>query len=187
MAKVLKLQLQHQSCQWIFRVDFLYDWLVWSLCSPRDSQESSPTWQFKSINSSALSRLYGPTFTSYMTTGKTIAFTVQTFVGKAMSQSTSCRRNLIDAFRLICRIYSKLRINWYPGCIKNTFMLQNIVIWYFYTFQYDHQHKSTYALSPYGDIIDSSPTFQFNIKQKQEYPIWQWFITYKQSIGTIKI
>jgi len=39
VAKVLELQLQHQSFQWIFRVDFLQDWLVWSPCSPRDSQE----------------------------------------------------------------------------------------------------------------------------------------------------
>ena len=54
VAKVLELQLQHQSFQWIFRVDFLEDWLVWSPCSPRDSQESSPTPQFKSINSSVL-------------------------------------------------------------------------------------------------------------------------------------
>ena len=38
--------------------------LVGSLCSPRDSQESSPTPQFKSINSSALSFLYSPTLTS---------------------------------------------------------------------------------------------------------------------------
>ena len=37
--------------------------LVGSPCSPRDSQESSPTPQFKSINSSALSFLYGPTLT----------------------------------------------------------------------------------------------------------------------------
>ena len=63
MAKVLEFQLQHQSFQWIFRTDFLYDWLVWSLCSPRDSQESSPTPHFKSINSSALSFLYNPTLT----------------------------------------------------------------------------------------------------------------------------
>ena len=35
-----------------------------SPCSPRDSQESSPTPQFKSINSSVLSFLYGPTLTS---------------------------------------------------------------------------------------------------------------------------
>ena len=33
-------------------------------CSPRDSQESSPTPQFKSINSSALSFLHSPTLTS---------------------------------------------------------------------------------------------------------------------------
>ena len=30
VAKVLELQLQHQTFQWIFRVDFLWDWLVWS-------------------------------------------------------------------------------------------------------------------------------------------------------------
>ena len=53
MAKILEFQLQHQSLQWIFRTDFLFDWLVWSPCSSRDSQESSPTSQFKSINSGA--------------------------------------------------------------------------------------------------------------------------------------
>ena len=37
------------------------DGLVGSPCSPRDSQESSPTPQFKSINSSVLSFLYSPT------------------------------------------------------------------------------------------------------------------------------
>ena len=46
----------------------IQDWfplrLVWSPCSPRDSQESSPTTQFKSINSLALSFLYGPTLIS---------------------------------------------------------------------------------------------------------------------------
>ena len=35
--KILEFQLQHQSFQWIFRTDFLYDWLIWSPCSPRDS------------------------------------------------------------------------------------------------------------------------------------------------------
>ena len=64
VAKVLELQLQHQSFQWIFRTDFLQDGLVGSPCSPRDSQESSPTPQFKSINSSVLSFLYSPTLTS---------------------------------------------------------------------------------------------------------------------------
>ena len=58
------LELQHQSFQWIFKVDFLYSWLIWSPCSPRDSQESSPAPQFENINSSSLSLLYGPTLTS---------------------------------------------------------------------------------------------------------------------------
>ena len=64
VTKVLEFQLQHQSFQWIFRTDFLYDGMVGSSCSPRDSQESSPTPQFKSISSSVLSFLYGPTLTS---------------------------------------------------------------------------------------------------------------------------
>ena len=38
---------------------FPLDWLVWSPCSPRDSQESFPAPEFKSINSSMLSFLYG--------------------------------------------------------------------------------------------------------------------------------
>ena len=43
-------------------ISFKIDWL--DPCCPRDSQESSPTPQFKSINSSILSFLYGPTLTS---------------------------------------------------------------------------------------------------------------------------
>ena len=45
---------------------FFYDWLVWSPCSPRDSQESSPTPQFKSINSSGLRLLYRLTHPKYI-------------------------------------------------------------------------------------------------------------------------
>ena len=44
-------------------ISFRMDWLG-SPCSPRDSQESSPTPQFKSINSSVLSLLHSPTLTS---------------------------------------------------------------------------------------------------------------------------
>ena len=50
--------------QWTPRTDLLQDGLVGSLCSPRDSQESSPTPQFKSINFSPLSFLHIPTLTS---------------------------------------------------------------------------------------------------------------------------
>ena len=61
--KYQSFSFTHPSFQWIFRIDFLQDWLVWSCC-PRDSQESCPTPQFKSINSSVLSFLYSPTLTS---------------------------------------------------------------------------------------------------------------------------
>ena len=51
------------------------DW-VDLLGSPRDSQGSSPTPQFKSVNSSVLSFLHSPLSHPYMTTGKTIALLV---------------------------------------------------------------------------------------------------------------
>ena len=65
VVKVLEFQVQHQSFQWTPRQDWApLGWTGWSPCSPRDSQESSPTPQFKNINSSALSFLYSPTLTS---------------------------------------------------------------------------------------------------------------------------
>ena len=66
VAKVLEFQLQHHSLQRNLRADLLQNGLVGSPCSPRDSQESSPTPQFKSINSSALSFLHSPTLTSIL-------------------------------------------------------------------------------------------------------------------------
>ena len=62
VAKILQLQLQHQSFQW-FILGFPLG-LIGLILHPRDSQESSPTPQFKSINSLALGFLYGPTHTS---------------------------------------------------------------------------------------------------------------------------
>ena len=44
-------------------ISFRIDWFD-LLCIPRDSQESSPTPQFKSISSSVPSLLYGPALTS---------------------------------------------------------------------------------------------------------------------------
>ena len=79
VVKVLEFQLQHQSFQWTARTDLYYG-LVGSPCSPRDSQESSPTPQLKSINSSVLSFLHIPTLN-----GKTIDLTRPIFVGKVMS------------------------------------------------------------------------------------------------------
>ena len=64
VAKVLEFQLQHHSFQRNPRADLLQNGLVGSPSSPRDSQESSPTPQFKSINSLALSLLHSPALTS---------------------------------------------------------------------------------------------------------------------------
>ena len=105
MAEVLEFQLSNHSSQRNPRTD-LQNGLVGSPCSPRDSQESSPTLQLKTINSSELSVLpplqharppcpspvpgaclnsYVQLSHPYMTTGKTIALTRRTFVGKVMS------------------------------------------------------------------------------------------------------
>ena len=64
VAKVLEFQLQHHSFQRNPRADLLQNGLVGSPCSPRDSQESSPTPRLKSINSSVLNFLCSPTLTS---------------------------------------------------------------------------------------------------------------------------
>ena len=54
----------------------IQDWfpLNGSLCSPRDSQESPPTPQFKSIKSLVLSFLYSPTLTSILDYWKNHSF-----------------------------------------------------------------------------------------------------------------
>ena len=54
-ASVLPMNIQNDFCE---------DGLVESPCSPRDSQESSPTPQFKSINSLAFSFLFSSILTS---------------------------------------------------------------------------------------------------------------------------
>ena len=96
VVQVLELQLQHQSFQWISKVDFLQDWLVWSPCSPRDSQESSPTPQSKSVNSLAISLLYGPTLTSLNYCWKNCNF----YVSKLMSLLFNMLSRFVTAFLL---------------------------------------------------------------------------------------
>ena len=58
VAKVLEFQLYHHSFQRNPRADLLQNGRVGSPCSPRDFQESSPTPQFKSINSSVLIKMF---------------------------------------------------------------------------------------------------------------------------------
>ena len=77
---------------------FPLGWTGWSPCSPRDSQESSPTPQFKSINSSVLSFLLVQLSHQYMITGKAIALTRWTFVGKVISQLFNMLSRMVMIF-----------------------------------------------------------------------------------------
>ena len=73
-------------------------WMVGSSCYSSDSQESSPTAQFRSINSSVLSFLTFQLSHPYMNTGKTIALTRWTSVGKVMSLLVNMLSRLVIAF-----------------------------------------------------------------------------------------
>ena len=74
----------------IIRPDFLWDWLVWSPYCTRVSQESSPAPRFKSINSLALSLLYGSKDVKAMTNldsilkSRDIALLTKAHIVKAM-------------------------------------------------------------------------------------------------------
>ena len=91
VAKVLEFQLRHQSFQWTPRTDLLQDGLVGSPCSPRDSQESSPTLQFKSINFSVLNFLHSSALTS----------THDHWKNHSLDQMDLCWQSNVSAF-LIC-------------------------------------------------------------------------------------
>ena len=102
----LEFQLQHQSFQWIFRTDFLLDGLFGSPWSPSYPWESSPTTQFKNINSSALSFLYSLTLISIHDCGKTMVFPVdwknhQLKMPKNSIQNNLSQHNIINQLYFI--------------------------------------------------------------------------------------
>ena len=74
------------SNQYSRLIDFLWDWLVWSPCCPRAS-----VLQHSAFFMVQLSHLY-------RTTGKTIALTLQTFVGKVTSLLFTTLSRLVIAF-----------------------------------------------------------------------------------------
>ena len=79
-------------------ISFRIDWFD-PYC-PRDSQESSPTPQFKSINSSVLSFLYGPTLTSIHANSKSISLTIYMDL---------CQQSYVSAFSYavcVCHSFS---------------------------------------------------------------------------------
>ena len=78
-----------------FRIDWFDHLAVQGTC-----QESSSAPQFESINSSALSLLYGSTLTSnsYMITGKTIALTIWAAVSKVIRLLFNMLSGFVIAF-----------------------------------------------------------------------------------------
>ena len=80
------------------RADFLQNGLVGSPCSPRDSQESSPTPSSKAsilqFSAFFIVQLSHP----HMTTGKTVALTRRTFVGKGLSLLFNMLSRLVITF-----------------------------------------------------------------------------------------
>ena len=98
MAKILVLWLQYQVFQWVFRVNFPEDWLIWYPCCPRDSQESSPAPQFEASILWRLAFFMVQLFHPDMTMRKIIALTIQTFVSKMMSMLFNSLSRIVIVF-----------------------------------------------------------------------------------------
>ena len=82
VAKVLEFQLQHGSFQWKLRTDFLHDELVGSPCSQGTLKSLLQYHSSKAANLRHSTFIMVQLSHPYMTTGKTIALTRQTFFGK---------------------------------------------------------------------------------------------------------
>ena len=109
MAKVLELQLQHQSFQWVFRTDFLYDWFDLAVQGTLKSllqQHSLKASIFQCLAFFMVQRSH-----PYVTTGKTTALTIWTFVGKVMSLLFNTLSRFVIAFlpRSKCLLISWLQ------------------------------------------------------------------------------
>jgi len=78
----------------VLPVEFLSDWLVWSLCSPKVSQESSPILQLKTSLLQCSAIFMAQLSHRYIT----IALTRRTFVGKVMSLLFNMLSRLVIAF-----------------------------------------------------------------------------------------
>jgi len=79
-------------------ISFRMDWLDLLAVQRTLNKESSPIPPFKSINSSALSFIYTPIFTSIHDHWKTIALTRWTFVDKVVSLLFNMLSRLVIAF-----------------------------------------------------------------------------------------
>ena len=116
LVKVLELHLQHHSFQWVFRVDLLFKVNWFDLLAVQGTLKSilQPHSSIASIfglSALFLVQLSHP----YMTTGKTMAFTIWTFASKVMSLlfNTLCSFAIPYLPRSSC-----LLISWLQSIIK---------------------------------------------------------------------
>ena len=101
-------------------------------CSPRDSRESSPTPQFKSINSSALSFLHSPTLTSIHDHWKNHSLDRTDLVGKVMF--------------LLFNMLSRLVITFLPRSKRLlAFHLICLISWFFFNHCFKGEGKSYFS------------------------------------------
>ena len=124
VAKVLEFQLQHQSFQWTPRTDLLQDdWL--DLLAVQGTLKSL----LQHHNSKASILWHSAFFTvqlshPYMTTGKTIALTRRTFVGKVMSLLFNMLSRLVITF---LPRNKRLLISWLQSCFKKNFIEMQLI------------------------------------------------------------
>ena len=165
VAKVLELQF----FQWIFRVDFLYDWLVWQQSKALSRVFYSTIWKDQFLGSQ-------PSFTvllshPHMTTGEIIALTIWIFVSKVMSLLF----NMLSRFLIVFLTRSKrLLISWLQS-------LSTVI---------SEPKKMKYVLSPFPLLFvmkwwDQMPWFQFfecwvlsqlfHPHQKNPMTVWKGF------------
>ena len=125
------LAVQHLFFQWVFRVDFPWDWLVWFLVVQgtfksllqHHSSKASIFW----CSAYFMAQLSQP----YRTTGKTTALTIRTFVSRGMSLlfSTLSRFDVAPAkkqsssdFMAAVTIHSNLRDKKMESVTASTFI-----------------------------------------------------------------
>ena len=111
LTTILEFQLQHQSFQRVLRVDFPEDWLVWSPCCPRDSQESSPAHSLKASIPQCSAFFMVQLSQLYETTGKTTALIILTFVSRVIFLLFNTLSRFVIAFlpRSKCLLISQLQ------------------------------------------------------------------------------
>ena len=150
--------LVNHSFQRTPRTDLLEDGLVGSPCSPRDSQESSPTPQFKSINSLVLSFL--PPFCLPL-----LSCPFSPFLSPFISTKFSSDKSIVPIRKIYYNEEMFSRNIYKPTCL--TFFHQT---YYFvllsYTHSFIHSTNIHYAPATYQTLFQAQGFHQYSQQAK---------------------